>query len=205
MNGDGRPARGAFTLLELLAVILIGGLLAAAVVLRLGPQLAQARLAGVLQQLEDADRLARASAAESGEPCEMVFDLTEGRVWRREQGRVGKLASLRLPRGFAIAQMRTARSSHHGGEVAVQIRPDGRSDSYALCVGRAGEEGRRERQSSWLVFAGLSGQVKRLSDERDVRDIFGLLEKPPTAAAAGVPISRAPGDRDDDATGDDAR
>ncbi|HWP40940.1 MAG TPA: type II secretion system protein, partial [Tepidisphaeraceae bacterium] len=69
MNGDGRPARGAFTLLELLAVILIGGLLAAAVVLRLGPQLAQARLAGVLQQLEDADRLARASAAESGEPA----------------------------------------------------------------------------------------------------------------------------------------
>ncbi len=158
-----------FTLLELLAVIAIMALLSCAVVLKLAPQLSQASTQGVLDQIERSDQLARLSALQAGKELELVYDVDKNLIYRREEQQRHPLAKLRLPDGFRIEQVRLDKQSSFGGEAVVRVGPGGYSASYAVAL--SGRGGFR----TWLVFAGLSGQVKRMDDEMQVQSFFRSL------------------------------
>src|SRR6202034_4043022 len=64
-----------FTLIEVAAVILVMGILAAAAVLSLAHVVTQHRIESPCQQLEEADRLMRSAARQSGQTQLLVFDL----------------------------------------------------------------------------------------------------------------------------------
>jgi hypothetical protein len=59
----------------------------------------------------------------------------------------------------------------------VRYDPYGHSETFALEILGPGD------RSAWILFAGLSGQIRRLEDRRDVERILELIR--PTRPDAG--------------------
>ena len=182
------PGRNAFTLVELLAVVAVLGLLAAAMATRYGDR-GEAKLRLAESRVQSVDRLARRLAEQRGAPVRMRIDLTEGllsiegeALGENKQGP----ASL-IPRGVSLTQGHTSTESRDRGEIVVDYRSDGSSGSFALRLGS--DRG----SASWVLAAGGSGQVSVASAynpsqpkganhaahrrDRDVEDLFRALQK----------------------------
>ena len=166
-----RRRRGsAFTLVELLAVLLLMALLATGVSLSLKGVLRDAELRNAASQLIQFDRLAREQARRSDRPSQLRFELQAGRVrnidarTKTVQGR-----ELQLPAGVAIEQVRTARQPRGGADAVVPCSARGQTTSYAVLLRGVG------RQQLWLVVAGLSGTVETVRDDQTVNQTFALL------------------------------
>ena len=172
--------RRAFTLIELMAVVVLIGLLAGAATWSMVWQASQATRTDVISRIAHADRMARLAAERSGRPCELVIDLdrqTLGRRMLREDGSVERAAEVQLPREFRIervirsdpagAKQRSAQRFERG-QVTVGYGPGGRSRSFAVML-------KDKQQTDWLVWAGLSGQVIQTHDDKEADNIFELL------------------------------
>jgi len=146
-----------------MAVIVIIGLLSTGAVMTFSRPLAASRAQEALGQVRALDSSARQFARRFNRPLEIVFDLSNQTVARRERDRVVFQAS--LPRGCRIEEVRFATRSESIGEVSVECSGAGLSKSYAVhLVG--------SQLDQWLVFAGLSGQVSQLQDASQLDNIF---------------------------------
>lgn len=174
LRGSGR--RG-FTLIEIMAVVVIMAIFATAAVVTLGGTLAGARMQDAVYRVKHFDATSRSFAQKFARPTEMVYDLTGGRFYRaKTDDRSDVSAAGRMPQRIAIDRVLVGRDSYPSGEAVVACSSDGRTPSYAVLLKGAG----RER---WLVFSGISGYVTETEDESEVLDMFDLLRRPKAGAA----------------------
>jgi prepilin-type N-terminal cleavage/methylation domain-containing protein len=145
----------AFTLIEVMAVVIIMGMLTTAAALTFARPLAAARARNADQQLRSLDSSARQYARRFGKPVEIVFDFSAQTVFRRERDEA--VFAVRLPGGCRIEQIRTTGRGESLGEISIPISASAMSRSYAVHL--IGQD-----LDHWLVFAGLSGQVTQVND-----------------------------------------
>jgi prepilin-type N-terminal cleavage/methylation domain-containing protein len=158
-----------FTLVELAAVVLLLGLVAAGVTLRLNDPLRRAGLDGAVVELEAFDHATRTAARQQDRPLRMVFDLDSGVVRRTDAKGRSAGAAARLPDGYAFERFRVAGKEVHSGRVSVTCSRQGLTPTYAFALEAPGHVRR------WRVVAGLSGQVMEGEDEAHVRKTFASL------------------------------
>jgi prepilin-type N-terminal cleavage/methylation domain-containing protein len=176
--------RRAFTLIEVMAVVIVLGLLAGATVWRMTEQMRRGSRAGAIGRIAYADRMARLSARYRGRECILRFDLDRHGVRRYEgpdETRRGAGDGIRLPVTHEIdrvvvspygeagetAQHPDGRSAD-SGVVDIPYSKAGRSPSYALRL-RCGSE------AVWLVVSGLTGQISMQQDQQEVDHVFTML------------------------------
>jgi prepilin-type N-terminal cleavage/methylation domain-containing protein len=164
--------RRAFTLIEMMLVVLLIGALAGAAAMSFVRPLRAARLRATIEQIRAFDATARQVARRSGREVEIVIDPYYRQLVRREEGR--DISIFRLPDGLRIEHVRTSGEARQGSELTLAISPHGWSRSYAVRL--VGHEFDR-----WLLVAGMSGQVTVIEDESHVQDI---LSRAASAAAA---------------------
>ena len=168
-----RAAPTAFTLLEVLAALVILSLLAAAATLSFNKPLARARAFDALEQIRQLDASARQFSRTFGKPALIIFDLADQSISRREPGSREAVFTTTLPSPLRIEQIRTAARRVDYGEVAISCSPAGLSETYAIkMVGAPDSPISSDNKSidttRWIVVAGLSGEIRTVRDERDV-------------------------------------
>ncbi len=159
-----RRRRPAFTLIEVMLVVLLVGTLAGVAVMSFARPLRASRARDAIAEIGAFDAAARQLARRSGRDVEVVIDVYERRLTRREQDR-GPESHLSLPAALRIEQVRSSTSAAHESQLTVRVAPHGWSRSYAIRI--VGPEFDR-----WLLVAGMSGQVTVIEDESKVQDIL---------------------------------
>jgi prepilin-type N-terminal cleavage/methylation domain-containing protein len=144
-----------FTLIEVMAVIVIMGLLAGVAALTFARPLAASRARNAQDQILSLDSSARQFARRFGRPVEVAFDFATQTIARRERDEI--VFSARLPGGCRIEEIRVNGRDESLGEIAIPISSNAMSQSYAVHL--VGQDLDR-----WLVVAGLSGQVTQIND-----------------------------------------
>jgi prepilin-type N-terminal cleavage/methylation domain-containing protein len=171
MNPWRRSCRRGFTLIEIMVAVVILGLLTGAVVLTFAAPVNRARMVEAVEELSYLDASTRQWARQSGRAAELRIGLDDGVLERRE-GRAGYRQTMfraTIPAPLRIAAVRTADASREdSGEVVLPVSWTGASPSYAVKI--AGPEGAR-----WVLVAGLSGEVRTLSDDAQVDSIFAAI------------------------------
>lgn len=186
--------RGAFTLIEVMAVVLLLGLLAGATVWLMADDARRASRAEAMARLAHADRTARLAARRLGRPCVLRCDLAAQRLRRVVGGAKDEEAvshAVELPAGYRIARItlpsapgrspraRGVETGHdvETGTVDIAYSTAGRSPSYAVRLDFEGDRSRRpdEDAGRWMVVAGLTGQVMVVQNEKEVDNLFQAL------------------------------
>jgi prepilin-type N-terminal cleavage/methylation domain-containing protein len=170
----------AFTLIEIMVVVVLMGLLAGAAALTLTGQVAERTRDDIVGQLSRQDHMARLAARRLGE-TKLQYDLESQRIWRvttMRDGGFDRSHAMRLPRNHAVDRIliadheSTNSEDHETGQVEIVYSPGGHSLSYALRMHSQKEESR-----VWLFFAGLTGQVTVMEDEGKVYNLLQALSK----------------------------
>lgn len=162
----------AFSLIEILLVMVLLALLAGAVTLSLSGRARQAQLKDVQGQLEQFDYQGRQFAIRHGRPFQMVFDLDHG-VLRRisPQENQGIWGELVLPEGFHVEGLLVADNPPiTSGKTALWCSDRGQTASYGLKL--SGPDGKR-----CSIVAGLSGQFTQVDDAQQIQSTLALLSK----------------------------
>jgi type II secretory pathway pseudopilin PulG len=178
-RADISDRRSAFTLVELTATLLLAALLATAVAASLKGVRRGAALDDAVSAWKAYDEAARAGARATGRPTRLRVDVDAGRVARVDDAdgspRGSPLDLPPGPEGVRVERVMTAADDPgvgrgaSAGTIEVPVSARGLGPSYAVLL--AGPGGRRQ----WLVFAGLTGEPRTVSDERDVVETFRLL------------------------------
>jgi prepilin-type N-terminal cleavage/methylation domain-containing protein len=162
--------RRAFTIIELLAVLVLMALLAGSAVYAFGFELRSARLADASGQIRDLDQMTRRLASGTGAPTSMVIQPYKGRLFRRDlSGRTSQPVA--LSRRIRIDRVLVAGHEATRSDVRIDFMKDGSSSSYALRLSAPDQTPR------WIVVAGLGGEVTQTSDDKQVEHIFAVLAR----------------------------
>jgi len=174
--------RGAFTLIEVMAVVALLGLIAGATAWSLADDAQRYALQDVVDRLSHADRMTRMASRRLGEPCRLRFDLDTQQVRR-----IGKNEhashTLNIPAGFRIDRIvtphivddvgratRSGISKRETGRIDIAFSTGGHSISYAVRV-----IGEADNQGTWLVVSGLSGQLTLDHEQDEIENLFAQL------------------------------
>jgi len=162
-----------FTLVEMLAVLILMALLSTLAVVSLTGVRSAADMKTVCAQIEQFDRMSRDRAVRRNLPLRVEVDIADGSWSRwnvRTQEQIGtavRLAGKGVIDGVLIAgqqQMWTDRAN-------IAYTSEGNSPTYAVRLKAKGQE-------TWLLFAGLSGQVAAMRTPEQVRTLFDVIEQP---------------------------
>jgi prepilin-type N-terminal cleavage/methylation domain-containing protein len=160
-----RHSSRAFTLIEMMIVILMMALLTSAAMLSFGGPLRAARANDAVDQVRAFDAGSRQYAKRFGKDVQIVFDISENRLVRREKGAELPLHVDSLPRGYSIERVRFGDRVIDGGEIAIPCSSLGLTRSYALhLVGPSLDR--------WISFAGLTGEMTVFGNESEATDNF---------------------------------
>jgi prepilin-type N-terminal cleavage/methylation domain-containing protein len=156
----------AFTLIESLVAIVLLGIISTAAALTFRSSLQSASNTDAIDQIKYLDSSARQRAQRFNQPVELIFDLTNSSLSRREGSkRNDESFTASLPRGFSIDQINISGRSTFNGQISLTCSPVGLTPSYAIhLIGPNFDQ--------WLLFAGLSGQLTLIKDEETVQDIL---------------------------------
>jgi prepilin-type N-terminal cleavage/methylation domain-containing protein len=165
-----RPAhvRSAFTLLELIVVLAIGAMLTGVAVWSLRGPLRAATLAAALEQLESFDQVVRSHARRTGRSAELTINLTAGTLTAVEPQPGQPTRRLAIGPGLKIDRVAWADRRFSNGQVVVAVSAHGTSRTYALRV-------RGAEKSQWILFAGVTGQSVRVSDDKELEQLLEPL------------------------------
>jgi len=163
--------RTAFTLLELLVVLVLVALLTAIVAVRLMAPLQKARLESAVQRVAFIDSQTRTHARSASTGCQIVCELDSGRIFAQDASGHGHVAfDYRVPGALCVQRVLSAQLDCGSGTARIEVSARGTSCTYAICLSNAQHEKR------WLLFAGLTGQIAYPKDDADVQAIFEFLE-----------------------------
>ena len=170
------PRRLAFTLVELLAALVIVALLVGAASVSLRGVLARTRLEDAVGRVENFDRLTREQSRRGGSPLRIRLRSGGDQLHREAAGTGAPVgAACLLPPGVVVADVLGLGGRR--GDVVIPCSARGLTPSYAMRIGT--DNG----ASRWVVVAGLTGKVTVFDDDDDaaVRNIFALLDAPTLA------------------------
>jgi len=187
--------RGAFTLVEMLAVMAVIGLLAGAVTWLSAGQVGRADGREAVSRIIHADRMARIEALRLGRPCVLRFGLDAQTVIAvSEDRRGGETARRRaaLPANCRVQHVWVARCAsgsdgdgpyiekHTGLAVAdVRFSTAGRSATYAVKLafgpGGSGENAGGLDGAVWIVFCGITGQATCMNDDVETEKLLAAV------------------------------
>jgi prepilin-type N-terminal cleavage/methylation domain-containing protein len=157
---------GGFTLVEIMIVVLLMAMLASAAALSMNGPLTSARAADAAEMVSSFDAAVRIYARRYHSGAQIVFDLSAGKISRRQKhDNLDDHASTFLPSGFSIDEIRQAQHLASVGETHINVSAMGLSPSYAVHL-------LGPRSDQWLVFAGLSGQVRQVNNEAAIDAIL---------------------------------
>jgi prepilin-type N-terminal cleavage/methylation domain-containing protein len=158
-----------FTLIEVIAVVVILGMLVGIASMNLRGHVNRAKMVQAVTMLEDADRYARAFARKEHIPLEMTLSRKTRTISIRSSDSSASkkpVRSWKLPSGISMNRIRDSQGLVEANEKEISISANGTSPMYA--IGLAGAN----RNASWLVTLGFSGQHIRLEKEADVVVMF---------------------------------
>ncbi len=163
MASDSRRPTCGFTLIELIAVVVLIGLVAVIGLVSVSGPLDQVALSRAIEQIELADRRERQAAARSPVPGRLSVDRKGNQLFFERSAKTIKLGG-----GVRIA--RIVVQSPRGQGDAVWFAQSGQSYTYALEL-RSPRGARR-----WLVVIGISGQTIRLTDAGEAQSLLAACE-----------------------------
>lgn len=168
-----RAGAKGFTLIEVVAAVAIAAALAVAVYASLGGPTRAARMREVVEEVRFHDRLTREQSRRFDRPATLVFDLGRGTVTRTggPPGVEGSSASLRIPEGHRIVELRLPGKIVRAGEIAVTCSARGQTPSYGILL--AGPQEQRQ----WLLAIGLTGEIVEVEDEREIQQVFDAISE----------------------------
>ena len=164
------PSRLAFTLIELVVVIVIMATLSTLAVLSTSGVMDRYQLSRAAETIEMFDARARRDAQSSRQPILAIIQRNQQRLLIGMPGdtvSVPTAAQYRLPRSVEITEIRMRRRVTAGGNFEIHFNREGSSPTYALRLERG-------NMSRWLVVLGVSGQVVLLENEGEVDEIMSL-------------------------------
>jgi len=187
--------RGAFTLVEMLAVVAVIGLLAGAVTWLSAGQAGRADGREAVSRIIHADRMARVEALRLGRPCSLRFDLDAQTVVAVSEDRRGRETAGRrvsLPANCRLQRVWIARSASGSdgdgpyieketGLAAADVRLStaGRSATYAVKLafepGRGGKGAGGSGGAVWIVFCGITGQATCMNDDVETEKLLAAV------------------------------
>lgn len=168
-----------FTLIEVMAVLVLLTLCTAAVTLSLAPAADRARWTDALDRLRQFDVTARHVAQRSGQPLALNFDLgTQTMRAVRADDAAGMDATdgpapRHMPTGFRLAGVRTAQDDVAFGRLTIDCSSQGRTPTYAV-----GIESEATHEQIWAVMPGLAaaaGPLEVIRDRWALDEIFDRL------------------------------
>lgn len=165
--------RGAFTLIELAAALLLLAVVAGLVAVSLRGPYRRAQLGESIEGILWLDHQARERARRGRRPLRLVLDLDSGRVALQGERSAENETGYRLPDGLSIDRFVSTSERVDYGRAVVRYTPFGASPTYALRLRGAGTAPR------WLLVTGLSGEPMETGNESDIFSLLrGLSQRP---------------------------
>ncbi len=158
--------RNAFTLIELVVVMVLLALLASLTVYSLSGTMDRQRMSQAIETVEMFDARARRAARSSRCTITATIDPRRGEL-SIDTNREGQDVSYRLPSRVTVSDLRFGKTSVAGRESRFKINGQGRSATYAIQL-------QRGELTQWLVVLGISGQVVALKSKGEVDAILSL-------------------------------
>jgi prepilin-type N-terminal cleavage/methylation domain-containing protein len=160
----------AFTLIEVMVVLLVVSIAAGAVTLCLAGPKRRAELDDVVGGVVQFDLLARQYALRHGKAVQLVFDLDGGKLLRvpGPKAREAEFPQYALPGGCRLAALVLAERKVTRGRAAIWCSDRGLTPTYAVRIDA--RVGRR-----WVVLAGLTGQATEFGDDTEIEQAIALL------------------------------
>ena len=154
--------RYAFSLIELIVVMLILAMLAGMAAYSMRGAVARQRLASGVERVQQFDLALRRSARAQRKLAMGRIDRSGGQLLLKSPD--GKTRRFRLPGRVEIESFRIA---GRGSDSTITARRDGSTATYAIQLA-AGDA------RIWVLFAGGTGQVSRISDRLTVATLLGM-------------------------------
>ena len=162
--------RDGFSMVELMAAMLVLGIIAASAAVRIHGPLRKARMRDVADAVARFDRATRLAARRSGRELRIVVDLGGGRLGRGlGDGQEAPSQPLALPGEYRFQGLLIEGQFIGTGRPYVLCSALGLTPSYALLL-----EGPRQR--TWVVVAGLTGQIFEVESEPQARQILSVVD-----------------------------
>jgi len=163
-----------FSLIEITMVLLIMGVAAAAVTLRVEPMLRHERMEQVVRDIVDFDRLTRALARRHDQQLRLVLDTSVGELRRLDvTGAESRGRAVRLPDNYAITKVLVRSQDVGSGTISIPCSHRGFMPTYAVRLDSPG--GRRQ----WILLTALGGQEVLIDDNNadKIRDILAFTTR----------------------------
>lgn len=162
------PNRCAFTFIEIVVATAIMALLLSAAVLSFSGPLHRAKTAEAIEQVRYIDNATRDLARRFSRKMEIVIDLSESRIDRREIPSREITFTSYTPSPVRMEGVWTAAQFVDAGEVTIPLSSSAISPTYAVKF--ATPQGER-----WIVVAGFTGETTVCTDEAQVQAIFAKI------------------------------
>lgn len=172
MTSTTSPHRSGFTLVELMAVMVVLGLLASVTVWSVRSQVATARNQLAVDQLTLADRQLRDHARRVARPVDLIVDLDTGRLYRAPAGTTSPAQWAPLEDSLPLDSLLVNGQKFTSRQVAVRFRGDGTSPSYAIRLKAVATGQSKANEGEWIVFVGRTGQRVIVTEERSLENLL---------------------------------
>jgi len=161
MRKEGSRKQPAFTLLEMIAVLVLLGLISTIAMISVIGHLEQTELGRVSQLLANADRKERDATRHSPFPGAMTVDRSKKRVQFLSSGR-----TIDFGKTVNIAELIV--NGYSSADGTISFTQSGQSPTYAIRL-----ESRRGA-ICWVLVIGMTGQVLFTDSTEDVRSLLAM-------------------------------
>ncbi len=169
-----RNAKG-FTLFELIAVILLLAIFAAAVRGPVVDMMDRINTRNGIEQIKTIDRLLRLEAQRSGNVIQLHIDPLEGVIKRTDSSEelniIGQVIQLNPTCRIEQIQIAPGQEDFDELNAVINCSPQGATPSYALQI-------QTPARTTWLLFAGLTGQCYELESEDTLASVLDEISRP---------------------------
>lgn len=166
-----KPAtRVGFSLIEVLVVVALVGLAAAAVSIRWSSIYQDAKLQSNVEKVIDIDMKARRHAVSRNLVCRLEYDEDEQtiRSTRWVDG-IEKLKTSLIASPTKLVELRILDSGDQRDKAILRISGSGATITYAVHL-------QQKEKHRWIVFAGRTGDAKVYDDEAEFEEASRVLE-----------------------------
>ena len=148
-----------FTLIELTVVLLIMGIIAAIVTLKISGPVSQVKLQDVAERIKRFDVHTRSYARQHGKALRVDVDLSKNCIsrWDNAGNQIGQ--PLKLPSNFSIEKCQVASQQQVRNATLLKYSSQGMT------------------HSKWILVVGLTGELVELENEQNVQKIMESLSR----------------------------